>query len=165
MTVDQCVKGPWRDHAETLAKPTRAKYKWALLKHLRELRVEQLGVLDVARLATHQRLLIERGASSSTVREVLTRLSGILQTVVEQVYMTTNPARSLRKVPAEVSEEVRPLAPVELERLIAQLDGRDRAVVLLGRSPLRPTGQVCTWRRTPKYSTAYAASASTASMR
>lgn len=40
--------------------------------------------------------------------------------------------RALRKVRADATDEVRPLSPVELERLIAGLAGRDRAIVLLG---------------------------------
>jgi integrase len=133
------VRGPWRAHAATLAAPTRAKYAWALEKHLTELWDEPLLTLDVARLAEHQRLLLDRGATPSTVRDVLTRLSGILQTAVEQGHVNANAARALRKVPADTGEEARPLAPVELERLIASFEGRERAIVLLaGHLGLRP---------------------------
>ena len=131
ITLDGYVRGPWRTHAATLAKPTRAKYAWALEKHLRELLDEPLAALDVARLAEHQRLLLDRGVTASTVREVLTRLSGILQMAVEHGHIPANPARALRKVSAEPSEEVTPLSPVELERLIASFAGRDRAIALL----------------------------------
>jgi integrase len=132
LTLDGYVRGAWRSHAETLASATRAKYAWALERHLTELVDEPLLALDVARLAAHQQLLLERGASPSTVREVLTRLSGILQIAVEQSYVSANAARGLRKVPAEATDEVRPLSPVELERVIAAFDGRDRVVCLLG---------------------------------
>ncbi len=132
LSLDAYVRGPWRAHAATLRPPTKAKYAWALEKHLTELLDEPLVALDVARLAEQQRLLLDRGATPSTVREVLTRLSGILQVAVEQSYLNANPARALRKVPVEGSEEVRPLSPVELERLIADLEGRDRAIALLG---------------------------------
>jgi integrase/recombinase XerC len=139
LTLDGYVRGPWRAHAATLAAPTRAKYAWALQKHLTELLDEPLLVLDVARLAQHQRLLLDRGATPSTVREVLARLSGILQTAVEHGHLNANAARALRKVPADVGDEVRPLAPSELERLVAGLEGRDRAIVLLaGHLGLRP---------------------------
>ena len=98
MTLDQFVRGPWRTHAATLAGPTRAKYAWALEKHLAELLDEPLISIDVARLAEHQ-----------------------------------------RKVAADPSEEVEPLSPVELERLIAGFSGRDRAIALLaGHFGLRP---------------------------
>ncbi len=139
MTLDEFIRGPWRTHAATLAAPTRAKYAWALEKHLRELLDEPLVGLDVAGLAEHQRLLLDRGASPTTVREVMTRLSGILQSAVERGFIQANAARALRKVPAAPSEEVEPLSPVELERLLASLTGRDRAIALLaGHLGLRP---------------------------
>ncbi len=139
ITLDGYVRGPWRTHAATLAQPTRAKYAWALEKHLSELLDEPLVAIDVARLAEHQRHLIDRGTTPSTVREALTRLSGILQVAVEHGHIPANPARALRKVPAEPSEEVKPLSPIELERLIAGVHGRDRAIVLLaGHLGLRP---------------------------
>lgn len=139
MTLDAYVHGPWRAHAATLAAPTRAKYAWALERHLTELRHEPLIMLDVARLAEHQRVLLTRGTTPSTVREVLARLSGILQVAVEQGQIPVNAARALRKVPADAVDEVRPLSPDELERMIAGFEGRDRAIVLLaGYLGLRP---------------------------
>jgi integrase len=139
ITLDEFVRGPWRTHAATLAAPTRAKYAWALEKHLRELLDEPLIGLDVARLAEHQRLLVDRGATPSTIREVFARLSGILQLAAEFGYVQGNAARALRKVPAEPSEEIRALAPVEVERLLATLTGRDRIIALLaGHLGLRP---------------------------
>ncbi len=139
MTLLDYVKGPWRAHAATLALPTRDKYAWALEKHLRELVDEPLLALDVARLAEHQRLMLDRGCTPTTVREVFGRLSGILQLASEHGYIAGNSARALRKVSAEAREEVRALAPVELERLIASSTGRDRAIMLLaGHLGLRP---------------------------
>jgi integrase len=139
ISLDDFVRGPWRMHTATLAKPTRDKYVWALQKHLAELVYEPLLALDVARLATHQRLMLDRGATPTTVREVFGRLSGVLQVACEQGYIASNPARTLRKVAAEPREEVNVLSPVELERLIASLSGRDRAIVVLaGHLGLRP---------------------------
>jgi integrase len=144
MTLGQYALGPWRTHAATLAPQTRTKYVWALKNHLAELADEPLITIDVARLAEHQRLMLDgsktrKPVTPSTVREVLARLSGILQVAVEHGHIPSNPARALRKVAAEPGEEVRPLAPVELERIIAGLTGRDRAIVLLaGHLGLRP---------------------------
>jgi integrase len=132
VTLGGFVTGAWRAHVATLSPSSRASYKWALEKHLAELVDEPLIGIDVAILAAHQRSMLRRGATPSTVREVFTRLSGILQIAVEQGQLTVNPARNLRKVPADAGDEVRPLSPVELERLIAALTGRDRAIVLLG---------------------------------
>ncbi|MCL2770503.1 MAG: site-specific integrase, partial [Solirubrobacterales bacterium] len=83
-------------------------------------------------LAAHQRLLLKRGATPSTVREAMTKLGAILQIAAEYGYVTVNPARTVRNVPAEPREEIDPLAPVELERLVATFKGRDRAIALLG---------------------------------
>ncbi|MGZ4254823.1 MAG: hypothetical protein ACXVS6_22740 [Solirubrobacteraceae bacterium] len=131
-TLLEYVKGPWRAHAVTLAKPTRDKYAWALEKHLRELVDEPLLVLDVVRLGEHQALMLDRGATPSTVREVFARLSGILQLALQQGYVSSNAARALSKVAADEHDDITILAPVELERVIAGLTGRDRAIGLLG---------------------------------
>ena len=139
MTLDEYVRGPWRLHAATLAQPTRAKYAWALTKHLSELVDEPLIALDVVRLAEHQQLLLDRGCTPGTVREVLARLSGILQLAAEHGYIPGNSARALRKVPTEPADEVRALAPADLEQLTLSLRGRDRAIALLaGHLGLRP---------------------------
>jgi integrase len=139
ISLDAFVRGPWRTQAAMLAGPTRAKYAWALEKHLRELLDEPLVAIDVARMAEHQRQLLDRGATPNTVREVLARLSGIMQVAVEHGYLPANPVRALRKVPVEPSDEIRALSPVEVERLIAGLTGRDRAIaVLAGHLGLRP---------------------------
>ena len=76
--------------------------------------------------------MLDRGATASTVRSVLTVVSGILQIAVEYGHLPGNPARAMRKVPADPTEEARPLAPAVLERLLLGLEGGDRAIVLLG---------------------------------
>lgn len=140
MTLGEFVRGPWSDHAATLSEPTRAKYRWALEKHLSPLRDEPLLSIDVGVLTHHQRLMIERGATPSTVREVMARLGGVLQIAVEQGRMPRgNPVRSMRKVKAGPTREVVALTHVELERLIARASGRDQIVYLLaGHLGLRP---------------------------
>ena len=139
MTLADYVAGPWRAHAATLAQPTRDKYAWALEKHLTELVDEPLITIDAPMVAGHQRLLLDRGATLTTVREVMAKLSGILQIATEHGHLSGNPARSVRNVPAEHGEEIDPLSPVELERLLSGLSGRDKAIVVLGgRLGLRP---------------------------
>jgi integrase len=132
MTLDDHIRGPWRAHAATLAKPTRLKYAWALEKHLSELLDQPLITIDAPTIAAHQRRLIERGATPSTVREVMAKLSGILQIATEQGHIPANPVRAVRSVPADPGEEIDPLTPIELERLLAELRGRDRAIAQLG---------------------------------
>jgi integrase len=68
----------------------------------------------------------------NTVRTAMTRLSGILQVAVEHGHIPANAVRSLRKVPADPRPDVNPLAPAELEGLVTGLDGRGRAIALLG---------------------------------
>lgn len=131
-TLAQFVSGGWRVHAANLSAASRATYAWALEKHLAELLDEPLVSLDVPTLASHQRLLLERGATPTTVREVMIRLSGIMQISVEHGLIPGNPVRSLRKPRIEAGEEITPMTPIELERLITSLEGRDRAIALLG---------------------------------
>jgi integrase len=83
-------------------------------------------------LAAHQRRLLDRGVTPSTVREVMAKLSGILQIATEHGHIPANPARAVRGVPADPREEIDPLRPGELERLLAGLQGRDRAIAQLG---------------------------------
>jgi integrase len=128
LTLDEFVRTGFRTHAATLAPATRKQYAWALEHHLQELLDEPLVAIDVPRLAAHQQHLLEHGRSTNTVREALTRLSGILQIAVEHGHIPGNAARAVRKIPAEPRDEVRPLAPVELEALIYGFDGRDRAM-------------------------------------
>ena len=139
LTLDEFVRTGFQTHAVTLAPATRKQYAWALEHHLVELLEEPLVVIDVPRLAAHQRHLLDNGRSTNTVREALTRLSGILQVAVEHGHIPGNAARAVRKIAAEPRDEVRPLAPVELEALIAGFHGRDRAItVLAGHLGLRP---------------------------
>lgn len=132
MTLAQFVGADFKTHAATLTPKSREHYQWALDLHLAELADEPLTALDVPRLAAHQQFLLDRGRTPNTVRAVMTRLSGVLQVAVEHGHLPGNAARALRKVPAPPRPEVRPLAPLELEALIAQFKGRARAIVLLG---------------------------------
>jgi integrase len=132
LTLDGFVRDGFRTHAVTLAPATRAKYAWAIEKYLTALVDEPLLTLDVPRLAAHQQLLLDRGASPQTVREVMAHLSTVLQVAVEHGHLPANPMRGLRKVRLDAKDDVNPLSPVELERILDALDGRDRAIVLLG---------------------------------
>jgi integrase len=132
MTLAEYVSGPWRSHAATLSASSRMKYAWALERHLSPLLDEALIGIDVPMLAGHQRVMLDRGCTASTVREVWARLSGVMQLACEHGYVTSNPVRTLRKPRADAGDEVDPLTPLELERVIASLDGRDRVICLLG---------------------------------
>jgi hypothetical protein len=71
LTLDGSVRGAWGAHAATLPPASRAKYAWALEHHLADLGHEPLLALDVPALAAHHGLMLKRGATPSTVREVL----------------------------------------------------------------------------------------------
>lgn len=71
--------------------PCRGRRELALELHLSELLDEPLVALDVPRLAAHQQHLLEHGRSANTVREAMTRLSGILQVAVEHGHVPGKP--------------------------------------------------------------------------
>ena len=131
-TVDDFIRGPWRAHAATLAPKTREKYRWVLSKHLGTLGDEPLATLDVARLAAHQRRLLDAGVRPNTVRAIHAQIAGILQIAVEYGRIPANPARSMRVIKGDPIAPVRPLEPIEVEALIAATTGRDRAMIILG---------------------------------
>lgn len=132
MTLADYVAGRWRSHAAALSAPTRAKYAWALDKHLGDLVDEPFITIDAPMVACYQRLLLDRGATPSTVREVIAKLSGILQIATEHGHIPANPAQAVRNVPADQRDEIDPLTPAELEQLLRRLIGRDRAIAQLG---------------------------------
>ena len=133
------VRARWVPHPRGDARPADARTSTRGRAALKELGGEPLVGIDVPMLAAHQRVLLDRGATPSTVREVMARLSGVLQVAVEHGHIAGNPVRSLRKVPLDTADEVDPLAPVELEALIAGLSGRERAIALLaGHLGMRP---------------------------
>ena len=139
MTLADFVAGPHRAHAANLSAASRAGYGWALEKHLFELLDQPLRAIDVPMLARIQRDMLDKGATATTVREVMVRLSGILQLATEHGLMPGNPALSLRRPRIEARAEVDPLNPRELEILIASFEGRSRVIcVLSGHLGLRP---------------------------
>ena len=77
ITLDQFVRSGFRAHAATLSSSSRAKYAWALERHLSELVDEQLRAIDVPRIVAHQHHLLETGRSPATVREVLDLSLGV----------------------------------------------------------------------------------------
>jgi len=139
ITLGGFLADGFKAYASTLAPATRRHYAWAIDNHLADLIDEPLVGLTVPRLAAHQQQLLDTGRTPNTVRQAMIRLSGILQAAVEHGHLPANPVRAVRKAPAAPREEVKPLSPVDVERLIASLDGRSRAIVLLaGHLGLRP---------------------------
>jgi integrase len=138
MTLRAFITGPWRMHAATLSQASRDRNHWAIKNHLAEILDEPLLEIDAARVLAHQTYLREHGRTDSTTHSTLVVLSGILQVAVGQTKIGANPVRAIRKVGAG-TPEVHPLTVEQLERLIDDLDGRDRAlVVIAGHLGLRP---------------------------
>lgn len=131
-TLDAFARNGFRAHAATLAPATRAQYTWALENHLTELLDVPLDQITVPRLAGVQQHLLDRGRTPHTVRTAITMLSGILAVAVEHGELSANPVRDLRKVKLDRRDEINPLSPVEIETLIVGLEGRERAIALLG---------------------------------
>src|SRR5947208_8439585 len=109
----------------------RVRYRFG---EQRELSTPASLRIDVPRIAEHQEHLLTRPRATvdgehraapavrtpTTVRRAIENLSGILQVATEHGVIPGNPARSVRKVPAERKPPVTPLAPVELEAIIAR---------------------------------------------
>jgi len=129
----------FKSYAATLSPKTRECYAWAYDNHFGDLLDEPLAAIDVGRLMDHQAQLLASGRTANTVREVMLKLSGILTAAVERGLIPANPVRGMRRVPADPSEDVNPLSPVDLERIVARFDGRSRVMLLLaGHLGLRP---------------------------
>ena len=79
------------------------------------------------------------------VRNAATLLGGILQRALESGHLQANPARAVRKSPYPRRKEVRPVAPIVVERMRAVAGTRDATLIVLAyagldqarRSPLQ----------------------------
>ncbi len=140
-TLDDYVENTWTPiHAAPLAPKTRDLYASLYDGHvspglggyrLRELTPEVIGRWQADRLAA--------GAPVESTRKSLTLVGGILQRALEAGRITSNPQRLVRKAAPAATEEVRPLAPVTVERICVVLRPRDAMFVyLLAYAGLRP---------------------------
>ncbi|MCW3039294.1 MAG: site-specific integrase [Solirubrobacterales bacterium] len=129
-TLDDYVANSWAvGHTAHLAKPTRALYASLYDKHigpflgsvpLRELTSDRIAAWQTQRLAA--------GAGPEAVRKSHTLLGNVLQRAVESRRIASNPQRLVRKAKAPRREEVRPLAPVTVEAMLAAIrDGVPRS--------------------------------------
>lgn len=130
-TLDEYVAEAWVPaHMAHLAPRTRSLYTWLYDTYispelggyaLRELRMDQIG--------HWQATLDRRGIGREQVRKAFTLLGGILQRAVESGRIQSNPQRQVRKLKARPTIEVRPLAPLTVERVRqAILDGTAKSL-------------------------------------
>lgn len=119
---------------------TRPSYRRILDRHV----LPALGDLQLRRLTPETLIrwraaMTEQGVGDPTIRKAMAIVQSILARAVEWLRIPSNPAREVRK-PPRVQRAVRPLAPLEIERIRALLPTqRDRALVaLIGYAGLRP---------------------------
>jgi integrase len=127
-------------HTAHLARKTRELYAYLLETHilpglggypLRDLTSETISRWQADRLA--------HGAPVEATRKALTLLGGILQRALEAGRISSNPQRLVRKAAPAASQEVRPFAPITVERICGALRPRDALFVrLLAYAGLRP---------------------------
>lgn len=131
-TLDDFIRGPWRDHASGLSEKTRKKYAWVIENHLGSLTDEPLATIDAALLNAHQRKLRDAGIPPNTIREIFGQLGAIMQVAADLSRIPYNPVRSMRKIPRDPRSPVVAFEPAELNALIAAATGQDRAIIVLG---------------------------------
>lgn len=149
-TLDDFVIGVWAPtYAVTLAPKTRLHYANLYDHHvapdlggiaLRELRADRIARWQADRLAA--------GGGAVAVRHALDMLGSIMQRAVEAELIGVNPVRLVRRARRPRREEVRPLAPVTIERMRAAASVRDATLIsVLGYAGLRPSEALAlTWQ-------------------
>ncbi len=140
-TLDEYVCQTWaQTHAVTLA-PKTAKHYGGLYDvhvgpHLGSYKLSELTPEMIARWQAER---IASGAGRVAVLHALDLLGSILQRAVESERIGRNPVRIVRKVRRAPRREVRPLAPVTVEKLRSVSHDRDAALIsVLAYAGLRP---------------------------
>jgi integrase len=141
ITLAEYVAGTWASaYKSHLSEKTRIHYAQIYDKHilldlgslaLRDITPEVIARCQADRLAT--------GAGPVAVRHALKLLGSILQRAFEADHLQTNAARAVRKAPLPRRAEVRPLAPIVVERMRRASNPRDAMLIsVLAYSGLRP---------------------------
>jgi integrase len=141
MTLAEYVAGTWaKAYRANLSESTRRRYGHLYDKHiLPELGTIPLGEITPEMIARWQADCLASGGGPVAVRNALTLLGGILQRAVEAGHLQTNPTRAVRKAPLPRRQEVRPFAPLAIERMRQVATPRDAALLsVLAYSGLRP---------------------------
>jgi integrase len=122
-TLDDYVSDTWGPaHAAHLAPATRQLYSSMYDAHVGPyLGSVPLRELTPDRIARWQTQRVAAGAGREAVRKSHTLLGNILQRATESQRIATNPQRLVRKIKPGAKQEVRPLAPVNVEAMRAAL--------------------------------------------
>jgi integrase len=140
-TLDEYVCQTWaQTHAVTLAPKTAKHYASLYDLHIAPyLGHHKLAELTAEMIARWQAERIASGAGREAVLQALMLLGSILQRAMEGERIARNPARIVRKVKRGPRREVRPLAPVTVEKLRAASRERDAVLIsVLAYAGLRP---------------------------
>jgi integrase len=141
ITLAEYVSGTWaKAYRSQLSEKTRIHYAQIYDKHI----LPELGFLSLRDItpeviAHWQTDRLASGAGPVAVRHALRLLASILQRAFEAGYVQANPARAVRKAPLPRRAEVRPLAPIVIERMRNASNARDAALFsVLAYAGLRP---------------------------
>jgi len=155
-TLQEFAEEWWRLYAvPNLARTTLASYASLWDAHvLPRLGATPLRELDPLSLTAFRAELTATGVGPASTRRVMVILQGVLERAVEWQRIPANPARAVRKPPQRRERAVRPLTPLDVERVRAHLldCGRPRDAVLvsvLAYAGLRPGEALAlTWSHT-----------------
>ena len=122
-TFASFVKEWWRLHAEpNLTAKTRETYRGRLKTHLLpRIGNVPLRKLDVARIQTMAAEMQAAGVPADARRKSLTLLHTILEHAARWQRITHNPARYVKKPPADPKRLIEPLSPRQVESLRTEL--------------------------------------------
>jgi integrase len=141
ITLAEYVAGTWASaYKSHLSEKTRIHYAQIYDKHIL-LELGSLSLRDITPelIARWQADRLAGGAGPVAVRHALKLLGSILQRAFEAGHLQTNPARAVRKPPLPRRAEVRPLAPIVVERMRDASNPRDAMLIsVLAYSGLRP---------------------------
>lgn len=141
ISLAEYVSGTWaKAYGSQLALATRTRYGYVYDKHI----LPELGSLSLRELtpeviARWQAERLAAGGGPFAVREALKLLGAILQRAVEAQHIEINPVRAVRRPALPHRSEVRPLAPITVERMRAAGSPRDATLIsVLAYAGLRP---------------------------
>lgn len=140
-TLDEYVTGTWAPtYAVTLAPRTRRHYAGLYDHHISpELGNVPLNQLRPERIARWQADRLAAGGGPVAVRQALDLLGGILQRAMEAELIAGNPGPLVRRARRPCRDEVRPLAPLTVERMRAAASPRNATLLsVLAYAGLRP---------------------------
>jgi integrase len=123
ITLDQWIAEKWPpEHGVSLERSTLERYASVYAVHVApRLGLMPLTEISVAELRSWQAELLQAGAGKESVRKARTSLSSVLRHAAESEAIPANPVLLVRAPKRDHRDEVRPLPPAEVERLLEWL--------------------------------------------